>query len=92
MKNATYEADFYAWTVEQAKLLRQGRFADADIANIVEEIESLSRSETRAAESFARATGASAEVASAARPPRQQLEVDDYRTTAATAKASRRKS
>jgi hypothetical protein len=47
MKNTTYEADFYAWTVEQANLLRQGRFADADIANIVEEIETLGRSEKR---------------------------------------------
>ena len=47
MENATYEADFYAWTVEQANLLREGRFADADIANIVEEIETLGRSERR---------------------------------------------
>lgn len=47
MKNATYEVDFYAWTVEQANMLRQGRFADADIANIIEEIESLGRSEKR---------------------------------------------
>lgn len=47
MKNATYDADFYAWTVEQANLLRQGRFADADIANIIEEIETLGRSEKR---------------------------------------------
>ena len=47
MKDATYEADFYAWTVEQATLLRQGRFADADVANIIEEIETLGRSEKR---------------------------------------------
>lgn len=47
MKNATYEADFYAWTVEQSNLLRQGRFADADVANIIEEIETLGRSEKR---------------------------------------------
>ena len=47
MKNATYDADFYAWTVEQANLLRQGRFADVDIANIIEEIETLGRSEKR---------------------------------------------
>jgi uncharacterized protein DUF29 len=47
MKNATYEVDFYAWTVEQANMLRQGRFADADIANIVEEIDALGRSEKR---------------------------------------------
>jgi hypothetical protein len=42
-----YETDFYAWTGEQAALLRAGRFAEADIANIVEEIETLGRSEKR---------------------------------------------
>lgn len=42
-----YETDFYAWTSEQAALLRAGRLAEADIANIVEEIETLGRSEKR---------------------------------------------
>lgn len=42
-----YDSDFYGWAVEQAALLRQGRLADADIANIAEEIESLGRSEKR---------------------------------------------
>ena len=36
-----YETDFYAWAMEQAALLRAGRFAAADTANIAEEIESL---------------------------------------------------
>jgi hypothetical protein len=47
MKNAPYDTDFYAWTVEQAQLLRERRFVDADIGNIIEEIETLGRSEKR---------------------------------------------
>lgn len=42
-----YDQDFYAWATEQAALLRSGRLADADIANIAEEIESMGRSEKR---------------------------------------------
>jgi hypothetical protein len=42
-----YERDFYAWTTEQAGLLRAGKLAEADIAHIVEEIESMGRSERR---------------------------------------------
>jgi hypothetical protein len=45
---ADYETDFYLWSCEQAELLRQGRFAEIDLANIVEEIESLGRSDRRA--------------------------------------------
>ena len=40
-----YENDFYSWTQEQAALLREGRVWSADIANIVEELETLGRSE-----------------------------------------------
>jgi hypothetical protein len=43
----TYDTDFYAWTQEQAELLRQGRLADIDLENLIEEIESLGRSERR---------------------------------------------
>ncbi len=46
MSNA-YETDFYAWAMEQATLLRTGRFAAADMANIAEEIESMGRGEKR---------------------------------------------
>ncbi len=42
-----HDADFYGWTREQAELLRNGRIAEADIANIAEEIESMGRSEKR---------------------------------------------
>ena len=39
-----YEKDFYAWAIEQASLLRQGRLAEIDLENVAEEIESLGRS------------------------------------------------
>jgi hypothetical protein len=39
----TYDNDFYAWTQQQAELLRQERFADVDLENVIEEIESLGK-------------------------------------------------
>lgn len=50
-KPSLYDDDFFRWTNEQADLLRQGRFADVDLENIVEEIETLGRSEQRELES-----------------------------------------
>ena len=44
----TYERDFYLWCFEQAELLRLRRFAQADLPNIVEELESMGRSDRRA--------------------------------------------
>ena len=49
-----YHADLYAWTVEQARLLRAGDFGRADLANLVEEIETLGRSERAAVGSACR--------------------------------------
>ena len=46
-----YDQDFFGWATRQADLLRRGRFAEADLANIVEEIETLGRSEKRELES-----------------------------------------
>jgi Domain of unknown function DUF29 len=42
-----YDRDFYAWSREQAELLRSGRVAEADLANIAEEIESMGKTEKR---------------------------------------------
>jgi uncharacterized protein DUF29 len=36
-----YEDDFYGWTQEQAQYLREGKWADVDIMQVAEEIESL---------------------------------------------------
>ena len=40
-----YETDFYLWTQEQATLLREGRLDELDVPNLVEEIDSLGRSQ-----------------------------------------------
>jgi hypothetical protein len=42
---SVYERDFYGWTQEQARHLREHDFAQLDIDNLVEEIESMGRSE-----------------------------------------------
>ena len=42
-----YDLDFYEWTVRNARLLRAGRVAEADLAHIAEEIEDMGRRERR---------------------------------------------
>jgi hypothetical protein len=42
-----YDQDFSAWTEQQAGLLRAGRLAELDVQHLVEEIESMGRSERR---------------------------------------------
>jgi hypothetical protein len=42
-----YNHDFYAWTQQQAALLRESKVHDLDCTNLAEEIESLGRSEKR---------------------------------------------
>ncbi len=46
-----YQKDFYSWTCEQAELLRAGRFNELDVSNLIEEIETMGRSEKRELES-----------------------------------------
>ena len=46
-KNALYDRDFYAWSNQQAELLRAGQLRQADIEHIAEEIESMGRTEKR---------------------------------------------
>jgi len=43
----SYDTDFYGWTLQQAELIRAGELARLDLANILEEIESMGRSEQR---------------------------------------------
>lgn len=45
--NSIYKTDFYGWTQQQAALLKNGQFSETDLANIIEEIESIGRSEKR---------------------------------------------
>lgn len=46
-----YDSDFYGWTQEQADLLRSGSLSELDTQNLLEEIESMGRSERRELES-----------------------------------------
>lgn len=48
----TYDTDFYAWTQQQAELLRQGALSAIDREHLAEEIESMGKSERRALESY----------------------------------------
>jgi len=47
MSPTLYETDFYAWTQQQATLLREEEFAELDLHNLIEEIEAVGRSEKR---------------------------------------------
>jgi Domain of unknown function DUF29 len=46
-----YEQDFYLWIETTAKQLKAGKFAEIDLENLIEEIESMGRSEKHALES-----------------------------------------
>lgn len=48
---AAYDCDFYSWSIEQARLLRAGRFEAVDRENVAEEIESLGREQFNKLES-----------------------------------------
>ena len=49
--NDLYDTDFYAWTQEQARLLRERRWDALDLENLVDEVESVGRSDKRQIES-----------------------------------------
>jgi len=46
-----YDTDFYGWIQQQANTLRAGNFAALDLDNLLEEIESMGKSEKRELES-----------------------------------------
>ena len=43
-----YDRDFYAWTQQQAALLKDGRLTDVDLEHLIEEIEDLGSEQKRA--------------------------------------------
>ena len=49
-----YEQDFAAWLDLQVAALRERRFADLDLGNLIEEVESIRRAEVRSVEHHAR--------------------------------------
>ena len=50
----SYDRDFYSWSLEQARLLREGRWSALDRENVAEEIESLGREQFNKLESALR--------------------------------------
>lgn len=46
--NTLYEKDYYQWLIQTATLLKRKEFTELDIENLIEEIESLGKSEKRA--------------------------------------------
>ena len=42
-----YNQDFYTWVMQNAQLLRQGRFSEIDVEHIAEELESMGKREKR---------------------------------------------
>jgi hypothetical protein len=51
---ARYDRDFYTWSLEQARLVREGRWNAVDRDNVAEEIESLGREQFNKLESALR--------------------------------------
>jgi hypothetical protein len=42
-----YDQDFYLWIETTAKQLKEARFSEVDLENLIEEIECMGRSEKR---------------------------------------------
>src|SRR4051794_41691008 len=49
-----YDRDFYSWSLEQARFVREGRWSAIDRENVAEEIESLGREQFNKLESAIR--------------------------------------
>ncbi|MBF2049271.1 DUF29 domain-containing protein [Leptolyngbya sp. NK1-12] len=47
-----YEQDYYRWLTETAAALADGRFSELDVLNLVDELESMGKSQKRAIESY----------------------------------------
>ncbi|MGA9383364.1 MAG: DUF29 domain-containing protein, partial [Phormidium sp.] len=45
--NSLYEQDFFLWIETTAQQLKEGKFDELDLTNLIEEIESMGRSEKR---------------------------------------------
>jgi hypothetical protein len=48
--SALYDRDFFEWTAEVARLLREGRFAEVDAEHVAEEIEDVGKRDQRGVE------------------------------------------
>jgi len=53
-QTAGYDSDFYSWSQEQGRLVREGRWSEIDRDNVADEIESLGREQFNKLESAIR--------------------------------------
>lgn len=51
MANTLYEKDFYAWTIETAKALKEKAFNKVDIEHLIEELDDMGASQRNELES-----------------------------------------
>ena len=51
MKENLYETDFYSWSLQQAKLLKEGRMKELDMENLIEEVEDMGKGRRNALKS-----------------------------------------
>ena len=54
MDSTLYDRDYYQWLTETAYLLAEGQLTDLDLPNLLDEIESMGKSQKRAIESYLR--------------------------------------
>lgn len=52
MDKTLYDQDYYLWLTETAYLLQEGRLSEVDVPNLMDEIESMGKSQKRAIESY----------------------------------------
>jgi hypothetical protein len=50
MSQTLYDRDLFDWSMQTARLLREGRYAEIDRLHLAEEVESMGKSERRAPE------------------------------------------
>jgi len=51
LDTSLYDRDFYAWIYQQVDLLREGKFTQLDLSNLMEELEDMGKSQKQALES-----------------------------------------
>jgi hypothetical protein len=52
--NTLYDRDFFEWTAQVARLLREGRFTEVDVEHLAEEIEDVGKRDKRGVEGHLR--------------------------------------
>ena len=79
-----YEADFYQWSLEQARLLRSGEWKSVDVEHLAEEIEDMGKGVRREWESRLKVLIVAAQMGLPTITQRNKLAVDYPRATRPT--------